>query len=102
MIIMWDFNAKIEKGRSGEYVESFGKRERNERWERFTTMKTYPGADIQSVHNPFVEELIVKLKKTMKQQSLKFGLRKLKSTTIRTQVVQRIDKNFNVNNDNLE
>lgn len=57
----------------------------------FTSVKTYPGADIQSDHNPLVGEYRTKFKIIQRAKQIKHNIRKLKNNTIREQVNKDIN-----------
>lgn len=153
LITMGDFNAKIGKGRTSEYVGPFGLGERNDRgdnlelfaethqlvvmntwfrqpprrlytWtspkhrsdriirnqidyilinKRFRngciSVKTYPGADIQSDHVPLVGTFRIRMKRITSKKEKSFELRKLKDPTIREKVHHDIN---NITSENSE
>lgn len=57
-------------------------------------IKTYPGADIGSDHNPVVGNLHVKLKKLRKSNKKSIDMKKLKDKDIQTRAKERINEEF--------
>ncbi|KAL1447598.1 hypothetical protein WDU94_009869 [Cyamophila willieti] len=54
------------------------------------SVKTYPGADVRSDHNPLVGKLRTKLKKVKKKPIMKYDYRILKANTIRKTVMSKL------------
>lgn len=60
----------------------------------FTSVKTYPGADIQSDHNQLVGEYRTKLKTIQRTKRPNYNLRKLKNVTLKNQVKNEINDEY--------
>uniref|UniRef100_A0A8D8Q762 Craniofacial development protein 2 n=1 Tax=Cacopsylla melanoneura TaxID=428564 RepID=A0A8D8Q762_9HEMI len=57
----------------------------------FTSVKTYPGADIKSDHNPLVGEYRIKFKKILKKDTPRHNIRLLKSRLVKNQVSKALN-----------
>ena len=69
----------------------------NERYRNvFSSVKTYPGADLQSDHNPLVG---VRMKKVRKRQEPRYDLRKLKNEIVRKQVQAELNEHHRPSDD---
>lgn len=59
-----------------------------------TAMRTYPGADIVSDHNPVVGEFKIRMKKIQKKTPPSFDLRKLKDRETESKVIQTLNNQY--------
>lgn len=62
----------------------------------FTSVKTYPGADIHSDHNPVVGEYRIKLKKIRRKNTRRYKLRILKDKEIKEKAKKIINDQINL------
>uniref|UniRef100_A0A8D8SMX4 Craniofacial development protein 2 n=1 Tax=Cacopsylla melanoneura TaxID=428564 RepID=A0A8D8SMX4_9HEMI len=56
-----------------------------------TDMRTYPGADIRSDHNPLIGNIRIRLKKVAKKQVKRYDYRKLKDTNTKNIVKRKLE-----------
>uniref|UniRef100_A0A8D8PQH9 Craniofacial development protein 2 n=1 Tax=Cacopsylla melanoneura TaxID=428564 RepID=A0A8D8PQH9_9HEMI len=63
----------------------------NERFRNsINTIKTYPGADVYSDHNPLIGNMRIRLKKVNRKTDQKYDYRRLKATTVRNKVKEEL------------
>uniref|UniRef100_A0A8D8VC16 Craniofacial development protein 2 n=1 Tax=Cacopsylla melanoneura TaxID=428564 RepID=A0A8D8VC16_9HEMI len=67
-----------------------------------TDIKTYPGADVQSDHNPLVASLQTIFKKVKKKTVKRFDYRKLKRGTIKDTVKRKLQEISREGSENIE
>lgn len=58
------------------------------------SVKTYPGADVSSDHNPLVAQMHLKLKRIPKKRETRINTKHLKNQEIRNELQTRINKNL--------
>lgn len=59
----------------------------------FTSVKTYPGADIQSDHNPLVGDYRTRYKKVQRKTPKKHDIRKLKDRILKDKISKTLNEN---------
>lgn len=58
------------------------------------SVKTYPGADVSSDHNPLVAQMEIKLKRIPKKREVRMNMEHLKNQDIRNELQTRINTNL--------